>query len=442
MSKSSSRSEPVEFQFELDIGESVTPEPLPELQKKQGDAEEECIVVTRKAKKPSSGKASSDLEVREKEDEPGQEPGEVDFKPRKLDATAGRGASGPGRVEVSSHELPVRRERRELAGLGRQRDSENMSAGLRHEGMLRHFVSLCRDLAGRAEFARMGRNKVVIAIVLTVTVLGLVRWLLVASSEEEKLMEGSGKGEAEQGAGKAAAGGIAPPGHDPVGELLKAQIGESDADMKLRAGDTLRRFFKAEDPSVMIRFIRDPERVKPLTDDYYARHEFALHSLNEIVRFEEIMINLKVFLIADIILREKGVNSAHTVVLQDTGHGFVVDWETYVCYNPVEWDDFYRNRPEGAISFRVLATLDHNPGFAFPGQAEWICIRMIGRDSDEEIYGYVRTGTDIALRIQEMLEDEWEFPCILKLQFPPQGKGGDRQVHVRDLVMENWIKVE
>ena len=89
----------------------------------------------------------------------------------------------------------------------------------------------------------------------------------------------------------------------------------------------------------------------------------------------------------------------------------------------MEWDDFYRNRPQEAISFRVLATLDHNPGFAFPGQAEWICIRMIGRDSDEEIYGYVRAGTNIALRIQEMLEDEWEFPCILKLQFPEQGKG-------------------
>lgn len=436
MSKSSSRSESVEFQFELDIGESVPPEPLPELQKKEGDAEEECIVVKRKAKKASSGKASSDLAVREKEAEPGQEIDKAGFKPRKLDGTTGRETPGSGGLDATSDDLAVRCERRELAELGRQRDSENTIVGIRHEGALRHCVSLFRDLAGRVEFARMGRNKMVIAIALTVIALGLVRWLLVTSSEEESLMAGAGNGEAAQGAAKA------DPGYGTVGGLLKAQSGESDADMKLRAGDTLRRFFKAQDPSEMIRFIRDPERVKPLTDDYYARHGFAMPSLDEIVRFQEIMIKLKVFLIADITLEGKGVNSAHTVVLQDAGHGFVVDWETYVCYNPMEWDDFYRKRPEGVIAFRVLATLDHNPGFAFPGQAEWICVRMIGRDSDEEIYGYVRTGTDIALRMQEMLEDEWEFPCILKLQFPQQGKGGDRQVHIRDLVMENWIKVQ
>ena len=55
MSKSSSRSEPVEFQFELDIGESVPPEPLPQLKKADEDSEEGCIILKRKAEKSEIG---------------------------------------------------------------------------------------------------------------------------------------------------------------------------------------------------------------------------------------------------------------------------------------------------------------------------------------------------------------------------------------------------
>ncbi|MFP6872003.1 MAG: hypothetical protein VCA55_00705 [Verrucomicrobiales bacterium] len=438
MSKSSSRSEPVEFQFELDIGESVPPEPLPQLKKADEDSEEGCIILKRKAEKPEIGKASGDLESKAKETEPGHEPDKVEFKPRKLDGMVGSEDSDSSGVDALASGITVRRERRELEGLKEQRETGNTIAGLRHGWALRHCVSLYRDLAGRVTLVQRARNKVVIAIILTVTALGLMWWLLIPSAETERLAMSTERRGATNAADKAGIGAIAPPGERVPGGLLKAQSGESDADMEFRAGNTLKKFFKAENVSEMMRFIRDPERVEPLTDDYYSRRGFAMPGLSEIVRFQEIMINLKVFLIADIILEGEG---AHTVVLQDTGRGFVVDWETYVCYNPMEWDDFYRNRPQKAISFRVLATLDHNPGFAFPGQAEWICIRMIGRDSDEEIYGYVREGTNIALRIQEMLEDEWEFPCILKLQFPEQGKGGDRQVHIRDLIIENWIKV-
>ena len=243
MSKSSSRDEPVEFQFELDIGESTSPEPLPELKKKEEGVEEACVILKRKAKKPSPGKGSGDLAVREKETEIGQDRNEAGFKPRKLDGTLGRETPGSGTGEVPSRGLPVRRERRELAGLGRQRDSENSIAGAGHEGTFRHFVSLIRDLAGRLEFARMARNKVLIATLLTVTVLGLVRWLLVASSEEGSLMKTAAKGEPAQGAGAVGAGGIVQAVEESTGGLLKAQGAESDADMKLRAGDTLRKFF-------------------------------------------------------------------------------------------------------------------------------------------------------------------------------------------------------
>ena len=457
MSKSSSRSDPAEFQFELDIGEDVLPPTPAEPQDMEPGTEEDCVILKRKAKKTSSGKASGDVvvgergalwkavglnrqepsevEVRARQAEPGHELDKADFKPRKLDGKLAVEAPDPGRVDATSHAVDPVRERPVLEGLGRSADFKNRMSGTGDGGMLWAVASM----RGRLGLAHLQRNKAALAVVITVTILALALRMLLHGPEDEPARQAVAKPQqAEVTAVVEPIAGTHP--HEGGSTLLiRSQRGESEAQRDLRARDTLEKFFMAKDPSAMGSFIRDPERVQPLIEDYYSRHPFAMTGVSEIVRFQEIMINLKIFLIADIVLEGKGAN---TVVLQDAGDGFVVDWETYVCYNPMDWDDFYRKRPGPAMSLRVLATLDHNPGFAFPGEAEWVCVRMIARDSDEELYGYVRTGSQTALRVQEMLEDEWEFPCILQLQFPEDGKGGDRQVHIKGLVMENWIKVE
>ncbi|MCP4846882.1 MAG: hypothetical protein GY899_02925 [Verrucomicrobiaceae bacterium] len=444
MSKSSSSSDPVEFQFELDIGEDV-PSPATEPPEKtepeaQVDDPGDYVILKRKArkgkpKKLDPGKAQTDKGQTSSGRE--QEAGSSDFMPRKLDGGLVVENPDPAEPSALSHEVEPVRKRLALEGIGKSRDSRNRIAGAR--GILNDLLSLCRSYVGRLKLVRLQSNKVIMAIFLTVTIMGVALWILFPEPEDEGAVQGNAKQKQE----KVIA--VVPPTADPPPPekapvlLMKSQSGESDAQRDLRARDSLGKFFSARNQSEMLPLIRDSERVRPLIEDYYSRYSFVMPGVSKIVRFQEIMINLKIFLIADIVLEGKGAN---TVVLQDAGEGFVVDWETYVCYNPMAWEDFYRKRPGQAMSLRVLATLDHNPGFAFPGEAEWVCVRMIGRDSEEELYGYVRTGSQTALRIQEMLEDEWEFPCILQLQFPEDGKGGDRQVHIKGLVMENWINVD
>ena len=92
MSKSSSSSDPVEFQFELDIGEDVPLPPSAKPQKAEVKAEEDdpgdYVILKRKArkgkaKKLDSGKAETDkgqLPIGEE-----HEAGSPGFMPRKLD---------------------------------------------------------------------------------------------------------------------------------------------------------------------------------------------------------------------------------------------------------------------------------------------------------------------------------------------------------------------
>ena len=401
------------------------------------DSGGDYVILKRKAKETKEDKAGDGpLRVSAA---PASEPAKGHFKPKKLDGGMVAAAPARGRAAAPDHELGPSRERPGLEGIGRAKDSRNRMAGTGDRGILQGFALIRAVGARLSGLAHLRSNKAVLAVVLTVTILVVVLWVIFSGPEKEAV---TGPGAETQPQGPTSTGQPiveAQPLPGTAAPLLKSQSGESDEQRNFRARDTLEKFFQAQDAAGMSAFIRDPQRVQPLIEDYYSRHTFAMPGVSEITRFQEIMINLKVFLVADIVLEDKG---ASTVVLQDSGEGFVVDWETYVCYNPMGWEDFYRKRPGQAMSLRVFATLDHNPGFAFPGEAEWLCVRLIGRDSDEELYGYARTGSKTALRLREMLYDEWEFPCILQLQFPEDGKGGDRQVHIKDLVMENWIKVE
>ena len=445
MSKPSSSSDSAEFEFEfeLDIGEDVAPappkpsKPKDKVPEADEDSGADYVILKRKARTPKADNAGDGrLQV---SDAPASEAVKGHFKPKKLDG--GIVGAVPVRSSPASpdHELGPSRERPGLEGIGRAKDSRNRMAGTGNRGILQAVASIREAGVRLSGLAHLRSNKAVLAVVLTVTILGLVLRMIFSGTEKEPIV-GSGGDKQEAGVIATAKPILEEqPSRGTAVLLLKSQSGESDEQRNYRAQDTLEKFFQAKSAAGMSAFIRDPQRVQPLIEDYYSRHAFAMPGVSEITRFQEIMINLKVFLVADIVLEGKG---ASTVVLQDSGEGFVVDWETYVCYNPMDWEDFYRKRPGQAMSLRVFATIDHNPGFAFPGEAEWLCVRLIGRDSDEELYGYARTGSQTALRLREMLYDEWEFPCILQLQFPEDGKGGDRQVHIKDLVMENWIQVE
>lgn len=207
-----------------------------------------------------------------------------------------------------------------------------------------------------------------------------------------------------------------------------------------RARDTLTKFFSIKRESELMGMIRRPNRVGELVEDFYSRNVFSmpqLKSVDSVTRFDNVALN---FWMANVTVQDE--LQARTIILEDTERGFLVDWEEYVRYSPMNWEKFIRSRHSGAINFRVRATLDINPGFAFPEQSEWVCVRISDWKSDTELFGYVPVGTELAKRISDLLFDEWQKDCVLKLQFPDDRSGGNRQVRILALINDCWVNFD
>ena len=214
---------------------------------------------------------------------------------------------------------------------------------------------------------------------------------------------------------------------------------ESLAGTKSRVKDSIEKFFRATEKEELYGIIRRNMNVSDQLVDYYSRNEFSfpkLKSVDSVLRFED----PPNFWIANITVQDEV--SARSVILEDSDKGFLVDWEEFVRYSSMDWADFIDVKSQEAIDFRVRATLDVNPGFAFPEREKWVCVRIDDWKSDAVLFGYVIAGTELSERIQKFLYDEWQKDCILRLQFPEDPRGGINQVRILDLINDSWVRFD
>jgi hypothetical protein len=216
-------------------------------------------------------------------------------------------------------------------------------------------------------------------------------------------------------------------------ELNTSQLAE-----KIQA--TVKAFFAATTVEEMSRYIRHPERVRPLMEKYYAKHPLQL---NPVKRQSELtileMLGKGTFWNQTV---EFGNGDESLVLLQqlDTGET-KVDWETTVCDQPMPWDDFVNDRPmEKSPDFRVYLQSDHFYAYEFADSTLWQCFRLKAFNSPEELYGYVKKDDPLLKEISEVIDRyRGELPTpILRLRFPKDAKA-KRCVLIEKMLSPQWV---
>jgi len=202
---------------------------------------------------------------------------------------------------------------------------------------------------------------------------------------------------------------------------------------------TARRFCEAEDVPGLLGLIRHRERLSSLVEDHYADRPVREGT---VVRLKQILplpnLGDGEFWVASLEL-DRG---PRTLLVESLPDGSVaVDWESAVCHQPVPWDDFVENRPEGVTyEFRVYAEPDNLFSHEFADESRWICFRLTTKDSDRSLVGYTPRDGPVAAAIVEQLKlaSGRKVPCILRLSIP-KGLTSHSGAVIEHLVSPRWI---
>jgi hypothetical protein len=122
----------------------------------------------------------------------------------------------------------------------------------------------------------------------------------------------------------------------------------------------------------------------------------------------------------------------------ETPQGLRVDWEAWVGWSDVRWDDFISTKSTKPSTFRLsLAKVDYY-NFGYLDDAKWRSYRLESPDGEHSLYGYVERGSALDKQIQ-IDADTSTLPMMLSLRFAPDSKARD-QVEITGVVAEGWVE--
>lgn len=230
---------------------------------------------------------------------------------------------------------------------------------------------------------------------------------------------------------------------DTETSIKKDAQDERDATRDIDSIDlTIRQFFASTSVDAMARLVRQPERVRPLMVEYYAKRELFPNRLLRIKQLQPLTLDNRAnFWVASL---ELSNHQACNLIVEILDSGETrVDWETFVCYQPMSWDAFARERPEGnSLDFRVYVEQDSLFSHEFKDDKLWNCFHLIALDSDEPLFGYAQADSMVSQQILELLKkNEGQKTSVILRVIIPAGLQSKRGVMIEKLMSPRWLYI-
>jgi hypothetical protein len=114
-----------------------------------------------------------------------------------------------------------------------------------------------------------------------------------------------------------------------------------------------------------------------------------------------------------------------------------IDWESWVGWSEISWDDFLAHKPTAPKLFRVTLSPVEYYNFAFADEMKWQSYRMESPDGNHSLYGYVERDSPLNGKLR-LPTDIKQMALTLVLGFPDKATSSN-QVIIRKYITEGWV---
>lgn len=235
--------------------------------------------------------------------------------------------------------------------------------------------------------------------------------------------------------------------HVAAKEILETEENEILEGNQLldRINKTLSDYFKASSVEERAKSVRLPDRVIPLMREYYKDKPIIPVTVESIKLLQPLTLrNGANFWMTGVFLSngEKQVVTTETL----TSGEVLVDWESLVCLQPMNWDDYAQQRPKGTtMDFRVYVEPTVFYSHEFAENKNWVSFLLTAPDSEEFLFGYASTenNSPTAGQIIQMMRMNRgrKTSLILRLKLP-EGIQSPRGVIIDKIISPRWLRVD
>jgi hypothetical protein len=225
----------------------------------------------------------------------------------------------------------------------------------------------------------------------------------------------------------------------PAGTALTPSTAQDIESKRGKIEHFVRGFYEAANMDQRLAFARDPQRVRPLMENYYQSHPqipLEWKTLGWVLPVEEPGYRLAY---AQAIFAN--AEPVSLIIEEMTDGTFRVDWESSVRYGELDWEEFIKTQPTVPTLFRVIASRPQNlPPEATPQGSEVLEIKH--PDDNDVIYAYFdRKDPKFQPLLQQLQSGNWkDVPLTLRLCYPgPVGSSSAKSARIADVEGKGWL---
>ncbi|MFZ9941086.1 MAG: hypothetical protein ACO3F7_02930 [Luteolibacter sp.] len=126
-----------------------------------------------------------------------------------------------------------------------------------------------------------------------------------------------------------------------------------------------------------------------------------------------------------------------TMIFVDTAEGIRIDWESWVGWCEMGWEEFMAAKPTTGTLFRVKLNKSNYFNFNFTDEKKWKPYILFSFDETQRLYGYVERDSAEAKKIAESHGPQDSF-FTLSLKFPKDA-ATNNQVIIERVISNGWV---
>jgi len=194
-------------------------------------------------------------------------------------------------------------------------------------------------------------------------------------------------------------------------------------------------FLEAKTEADVEGLIRTPEVSVPRLRAWYDRDPWVTPGVRVVGHKNSIIINGDTITM-DVQLDNFDIKKIAGV---KTVAGYKVDWESWVAWTSVNWQELFDLRPTDPVEVRVLCKRVNYYNRVFNDSTKWFAVRLSHPYSDKSIYGYIDSESPQFHRFITDLVREKEVSATLKIRYPQNSPVGN-QVSIVEHMQPGWVR--
>ncbi|MBK1791608.1 hypothetical protein [Persicirhabdus sediminis] len=203
-----------------------------------------------------------------------------------------------------------------------------------------------------------------------------------------------------------------------------------------KVGEVARHIFEAESVEEWEPYLYDAENVMPKVRAYYAENPWKPVKLSE-------QFGSGALTVIPPLVKVSGELADYSIIhllFERVGDKFLFDWEYWVGWSEMPWQEFKDEKPSEPKVFRAVCYYDNYYAYGFRDDKKWQVYRLESIDSEHVLYGYIDQTTNMGL-IGAVAPHSDGSRITIKVHYPEDARARN-QVLIDELVMPDWYDVE